>query len=106
DGGRSYHKLSVAPLLERSNVDPFLTASPSVLIDNGIWRMWYVSGVKWELHAGQPRHYYHIKYAESADGLKWVRRGLVAVDFASADEYAIARPCVVKCGSRYHMWYS
>src|SRR5262245_8316085 len=35
DGGRSFTRLSRAPLLERNDVDPFLTASPYVIIEAG-----------------------------------------------------------------------
>jgi hypothetical protein len=107
DGGRSYERISPAPILERNSVDPFLTASPFVLRDGGMWRMWYVSCVRWE-HVGsgaEPRHYYHLRYAESDDGVVWRRSGLVAIDFAHRDEYAIARPHVIKEGGRYRMWF-
>jgi hypothetical protein len=30
----------------------------------------------------------------------------VCIDYGSDDEYAIARPCVVKTGDGYRMWYS
>ena len=30
----------------------------------------------------------------------------VCIDYADDDEYAIARPCVVKTDSGYEMWYS
>ena len=66
DGGRSFERVSRAPILERSEVDPFLTASPWVLVEDGGWRMWYVSCVGWEPTPNGPRHRYHIKYAESA----------------------------------------
>jgi hypothetical protein len=74
--------------------------------EDGWWRMWYVSGQRWEMHDGQPKHYYHIKYAESTDGLKWDRRGVVCIDFKSEDEYAIGRPCVLKNNGFYSLWYS
>jgi hypothetical protein len=106
DGGRTFHKVSEAPLLDRHAVDPYLTASPWVLIDNGTWRMWYVSGTEWRLTTDGPRHRYHIKYAESPDGRRWKREGRVAIDYASADEYAFGRPCVVRDADRYRMWYS
>jgi len=105
DNGASFHKVSEAPILERSSVDPFLTASPCVLIEDGAWRMWYVSAVRWELRDGQPMHYYHVRYAESADGIHWRPTGVVCIDFQSEDEYAIARPCVLKDGDLYKMWY-
>ena len=106
DGGLSFRRVSTAPLLERSDVDPYLTASPWVLVDNGVWRMWYVSGTGWEARADGSRHRYHIKYAESADGVRWIRHGVICIDYASPEEYAFGRPCVVKDASGYRMWYS
>jgi len=107
DGGGSYRRVSRAPVLERNDVDPFLTASPWVLVEDGLWRMWYVSGVRWTIEHGEPKHYYHVKYAESADGVRWKRQGVVCIDFASAAEHAIARPCVLKDDDGgYRMWYS
>lgn len=105
DGGQSFQRLSKAPVLERNAVDPYLTASPSVLVDNGVWRMWYVSCARWAMEAGRPKHYYHIRYAESPDGIHWDRRGHVAVDFQDETEYAMARPCVRRDGDTYKMWF-
>ncbi len=62
--------------------------------------------VGWEIENGKLKHYYHIKYAESKDGINWERRGIVCIDFKSKDEYAIARPCVIKEDGIYRMWYS
>jgi len=104
--GETWQRHSPAPLLDRSAADPLLTASPCVLRDGGTWRMWYVSATRWEPAPGGPRHYYHIRYADSDDGLTWRREGRTAIDFKGADEYAIARPCVVKDGDLYRMWYS
>jgi hypothetical protein len=102
DGGVSFERVSAAPILERSAVDPFLTASPSVLVEDGRWRMWYVSGTGWD----GPRHRYHVRYAESADGVDWRRTGKVSLDFAGPDEYAFGRPWVIRDPDRYRMWYS
>ena len=106
DGGRTFERWSAAPLLDRNDVDPLLNASPWVMVDDGQWRMWYVSATAWTLDGDRPRHHYHIRYAESSDGLVWKRDGHVAIDYAGADEYALARPCVVKDGSLYRMWFS
>jgi len=106
NGGKSFKRFSKAPILERNDIDPYLTASPSIIIDNGIWRMWYVSCVKWVIEDDKPKHYYHIKYAESKDGFHWERKGIICIDFSSKDEYAIARPCVIKESGIYKMWYS
>jgi hypothetical protein len=106
DGGRTFHRASPAPLLDRTSVDPYLTASPWVIVENGTWRMWYVSGTGWSESPAGPRHRYHIKYAESRDGLRWDRQGVVCIDYDSPDEHAFGRPCVLRHGERYRMWYS
>lgn len=106
NGGKTFTKVSESPILGRNNIDPYLTASPCVIWENGKWRMWYVSGVKWEVENSKPKHYYHIKYAESLDGIAWKREGKVSIDFKSDEEYAISRPCVIRENTLYKMWYS
>jgi len=106
DGGATIRRLSDAPLLDRSAVDPLLTASPWVLVDNGVWRMWYISATEWRMRGGRPEHRYHIRYAESRDGVAWDRRGIVCIDYKSDDEHALGRPCVVYDRGTYRMWFS
>lgn len=106
DDGHRFSRLSAAPLLDRCPADPYLNASPWVIVDGRTWRMWYVSGTEWLRRGTNVRHRYHIKYAESSDGLRWRRLGLVCIDYASAQEYAFGRPCVLKDGGRYRMWFS
>ncbi len=100
----NYAKLSLAPIIDRNPTDPFLTASPFVMRDRGFWRMWYISGQRWELENGAPKHFYHVRYAESDDGIFWRRDGRVCVDFKPG-EYAIARPSVIRDDAIYRMWY-
>jgi len=103
--GRPFVRVSRAPILERNRIDPFFSASPWVLLDNGVWRMWYVSSVGWDLTPLGPRH--HIKYAESRDGISWTRTGQVCLDFASPDEHAFGRPSVIRDSDGvYRMWYA
>ena len=107
DNGAPFRRVSPAPVLERCAVDPYLTASPWVLVEEAVWRMWYVSGTAWESVNGRPRHKYHIKYAESRDGCRWGRSGIVCLDYGE-DECAFGRPCVLRDNilGRYRMWYS
>lgn len=106
DGGKTFARFSKAPVLGRNINDPYLTASPWVIIESGVWRMWYVSGTGWEIESDSstPKHYYHIKYTESKDGVNWDTEGLVCIDY-NKDEYAIARPVVYKEDGIYKMWY-
>jgi hypothetical protein len=105
DGGQTFARVSEAPILERNAIDPFLTASPSVLVDGGVWRMWYISALGWEAAGETVQHRYHVRYAESVDGITWRRDGRVCVDFATPDEYAFGRPCVIRDRDGYRMWY-
>ena len=107
DGGETFERYSKVPILDRNTVDPYQTTGPCVLIENEIWRMWYVSSDKgWKITNGKLSPYYHIKYAESKDGIGWDRKGIICVDFKSKDEYGIGRPCVLKEDGIYKMWYS
>jgi hypothetical protein len=105
--GAAFERASPAPVLGRHAVDPYMCSSPWVLLEAGRWRMWYVSNLGWQpQQEGAPRYVVHIKYAESRDGLVWERDGRVCIDFAFPGEYAISRPCVLKDGDLYRMWYS
>lgn len=105
DEGRTFTKFSPAPILGRNTVDPLLCASPSVLVDNGLWRMWYVSATEWRLEDGKPQHRYLVKYAESENGFEWSPTGRVCIDFLGG-ETAISRPCVIEEAGLYRMWFS
>jgi hypothetical protein len=105
DGGSRFEKVSASPVLGRNRFDPYLTASPSVLVEGGTWRMWYVSGTGWSAGANAEPNY-NIRYAESRDGIDWRPTGHVCIDYSYAGEHAIARPHVIKDGSVYRMWYS
>lgn len=101
DGGKTFERFSKAPIVGRDKGDPYLTITPCVLIENRVWRMWYGSGV-----TRQPETSYHIKYAESKDGIHWIREGIVCIDFQHEGESRISRPCVIKENQIYKMWYS
>jgi hypothetical protein len=105
DGGLTFERLSPAPIMARSRHDPCLVTSPCVLREGGVWRMWYVSGFRWEETGDELHSYYHIKYAHSADGIEWDRDGLVCIELLPG-ERNIARPNVLSGDGGYEMWYS
>ena len=101
-----FERVSPAPVMGRHRLDPYMCSSPWVLIEDGRWRMWYVSNLGWTFPGSQARYRVHIKYAESTNGVDWIRDGHICIDFISQDEYAISRPVVIKDGGLYRMWYS
>jgi hypothetical protein len=105
DNGKTFKKLSQGPILDRSIFDECLCASPFVIIEKDIWKMWYISGTKWEIIDGKPEPFYHIKYADSLDGISWNREGRICIDYDSFTE-GISRPCIFKEQDQYLIYYS
>ncbi len=103
---KMFQRYSEGPLVDRSIHEPYFCASCCVLEDCGIWRMWYLSCTGWFISKGKPEHRYHIKYAESLDGINWERNGIIAIDYSNKKEYAISRPSVIKGKQNWSMWYS
>ncbi len=107
DLGRHCEKVGRAPILARSEWDPCGVTGPWVVKEEKKWRMWYVSGYKWEERETHLKSFYDIKYAESDDGISWRREGVVAIRHASARETNIARPCVVRNeNGTYEAWFA
>lgn len=104
--GIRYKRYANGPILDRTMTEPHFVASCCVLPGEDIWRMWYLSCTGWEVRNGRLEHRYHIKYAESCDGISWEREGTVAIDYSNGDEYAISRPSVIRDKDRWRMWYS
>ena len=106
DEDGNFRRYGEGPILTRCLNEPASCASPFVIHDNGKYRMWYASMDKWELCDEKPKHYYNIKYAESDDGINWVRNGQIAIDYEGLNEYAFGRPFVIKENNIYKMWYA
>jgi len=103
DGGRTFSRHSAAPVIDRTNAEPYtILVISCVLIENGIWRMWYDSADQWTT-PDLPK--YNIKYAESIDGIHWQRSGLVSVDYNYPGESRVSRASIVKEDGLYKMWY-
>ena len=105
DAGKTFNKVSEGPICDRSIDEPFFNTAPCVLFADGQWRMWYISCTEWESVNGKTEPRYHIKYADSPDGINWRKTGLVCVDYDDVTD-AIGRPCVFKENDLWKMFYS
>lgn len=105
DQGTTFHKYSPGPICDRDLDEPFFNTTPFVRIENGLWRMWYVSCTGWEIINNWPEPRYNIKYAESADGIHWKRTGITCIDYDPFTQ-AICSPFVVRADHKYSMIYS
>lgn len=99
-----FEKVSRAPIMDRSDEDPFSISYPSILFENGIYKMWYGSNLTWGKLQHEMNHV--IKYAESKDGIHWDRKNIIAINTMHEGEYALSKPYVIKEGNQYKMWYS
>lgn len=106
DNGNTFRKYSKGPIFGQNTVDPFFSGTICVLKENQLWRAWYLSCTKWQVINLKPEPFYHIKYAESNDGINWNRQGKVAIDYLDNSEGGIASASVLKEDDGYKMWYS
>ncbi|HET8945420.1 MAG TPA: hypothetical protein VFQ07_00415 [Candidatus Polarisedimenticolia bacterium] len=104
DGGLTFERVFEGPIVDRTRHEPFFTASPFALIDEGVWKLWYASSTGFVVADGKPEPVYRIQYAESKDGAEWTRSGEACIPYVREGE-ANARPCVLKDRGRYRMWY-
>jgi len=105
DGGRSFHKHSPGPIVDRTPWELYSATSPAVYRQSeSSWHMFYCSGTGWHKVNERWEHTYDIKYASSSDGKTW-RQGNRTI-IAAHDEFeALTRPTVICKDDQYHMWY-
>ena len=104
--GMVFTRISRAPVMPRGDSDYIGIGSSCVLKDGEVWRMWYTRFMRWGEGPNDHPHYYNIKHAWSSDGITWTSDAEICIDFRDTTEYAIAKPCVLKIGNRFVMWYS
>jgi hypothetical protein len=104
DDGNTFRRLYEGPVLERCPLEPYIAVTPSILREGDLWRMWYISGVRWTEVEGKFEPVYVIKYASSRDGVAWDRPNHLCIPPAH-DEEAFSHPTVIRDGDRYRMWY-
>lgn len=105
DGGVTFRRAFEGPIMDRNKNEPHLVVTPHVIVEDGLWRMWYCGGTEWKVFNDVTEPQYLIKYAESKDGMDWVRENRVVIPYKDEME-AIGRPVVIHEDGRYRMWYS
>ena len=106
DGGETFHRHSEAPILDRTANGLFIQAIHTVLVDNGVFHVWYATGTGWRTIDGIDYPEYHIRYTQSPDGIHFPdREGLTCLTPAP-NEYRIGRPRVRRVGLGYEMRFT
>jgi hypothetical protein len=105
DGGLTFERVYDGPVVDRTPDEPYMTMAPNILIENGVWTMWYGSGTGWVEIDGKFEPTYQIMVAYSDDGLRWRQTGHPCIPKLHALE-ANTRPSVLRAGNSYEMWFS
>lgn len=110
--GTDYSRYSHVPILERTHDELNLRSAPSVIYDEGIYKMWYVSSLGWETIAGEVHHNklmptYCLRSCESHDGIHWGKPS-APVFLPQGDEFGFGRPWIYKKedSGAYLLFYS
>ena len=104
DGGKFFRKLSEGPVISVNFIEPYFSGTAFVIFEKNIFKMWYLSCVKWEKIEGKSEPIYNIKYAESLDGITWNQTGKVAIEL-NTDEGGLVSAAVIKEDGKYKMWF-
>ncbi len=107
DGGLKFRKYKNCPILSRDEVDPWTLLAPYVLkLADGLWVMWYISGIEIFYYEGKVKSKYDVKTAISTDGIQWKKTGKTAIALVNKDAN-ISRTCILKDDNGlFRAWYS
>ncbi len=107
DGGESFKRYSMAPILERTSEELYFRGGPFAMLDEGVFKLWYVAGSEWTKLNDKAMPVYDLRYLESTDGIHWADLGTLSMAITGEDEHGFGRPWVIKRGSNdYQLFYS
>lgn len=112
EDGHNFSKISEGPIIGLNRFVPFGIAKSSILIEDGVFNMWYTHYLPWEksiikdsslIGKENFRPNYDIRLATSTNGMDW-KFGERCLTLSNQNQ-AIATPCVRKINDAYYMWY-
>lgn len=104
DEGKTFSKISKAPIMERSEFDPWMVSGGTVVKENESWRMYYISGKSFSIKDNIAESVYDVKLAESVDGINWSRMGVTPFPL-DTDETNISRISFIKESNIFKAWF-
>lgn len=106
EDGINFERYSRTPILDRTPDEPFLRSAPTILCEDDVYKMWYVSARKWTSIHNQLYPKYIIRYATSNDAINWQVSDSPSIDFNDEAEFGFGRPWITKEDNQYVLWYS
>jgi len=103
--GVHWTKYSGNPILKPgASYDNFWLQTPSVIYDDGTWKMWYSAREEDQTRSDRQSR---IAYATSSDGIHWTKVGIALEKGAASawDHVGVNNPAIVKYKDKYIMTY-
>ena len=101
-----YKKYSHGPIIEKNNIDPFFVASCFVEKLQKNFIMHYTSCTGWTKKNNIIEPRYIIKNSFSINGVNWIRKNKISINFKNGLEKAITRPWIINFFNKKIMFYS
>jgi predicted GH43/DUF377 family glycosyl hydrolase len=105
DGGTTFEKQGIGPVLPASLHEPFVISGPKIRRFGGRWYLWYIAGTKWIPSEPRPEPVYRIRMATSDNGVHWERSGRELVPVRLEADECQASPDVLFANGAYHMFF-
>lgn len=96
DGGLSFDRAGVGPMLSALHDEPFLIADGYIIESDGKYHLFYISGKKWLERGGLTERVYKIRHATSNDLVVWTRTKRDLIEDLLGEDECQALPTVVK----------
>ena len=104
EDGVHWKKAFDGPVLGTSIKEPGYVGTAEIIVENGVWRMWYLSCREWATF-DKMEPLYDIKYAESLDGINWDPKNKTVIPLKGG-EGGISAARVIKNIEGYEMFFS
>ena len=106
DGGVTFKKVGVGPVLSHSLNEPFVVTSPKIRRFDNRWVLSYTAGRKWFLDGnGKPEIIYKLRMAFSDDGVNWTKHDKDIIPDRIGSDEAQACPDILQENGKYHMFF-
>jgi hypothetical protein len=105
DGGVTFARAGLGPVMGRSLEEPFLHGSAFVVPRDGLFHAWYVCGTEWVESEGRAEPLYVLVHDTSPDGRTWKGDGRPFLP-GRVERECQASPTLLELEGRFHMWFS
>ena len=109
DDGVNFKRLKSTPILERIDCETSIRSVPSVMVEQGIFKMWYCADYGWKImnssiYDNKKMSLNNLKYGTSKDGISWQTSELPIFN-PEIDEFGFGRPYIHKKDNEYKLFY-